>query len=69
MNIALFLFLTSSEIALTMVRNNASSGYSVPYCDSEIGNVLSFNLLLKTLHFTVVVRRLFTGTMVAKVAF
>lgn len=51
-----------------MIRN-VSSGYSVPYCDSEIKNILGFNLLLKTPHVTVVVRRPYAGTMVAKVAF
>lgn len=66
MNIALFLFLTNSEIAWKMKRPNISSGYSVRYCDSEIKNILSFNLLLNTQHFTAVVSK--PVTMVAKVA-
>lgn len=56
----------NSEIAWKRKRPNISSGYSVPYCDSEIKNMLSFNLLLNTQHFTVVVWRPYT--MVAKVA-
>lgn len=60
------LILTNSEIAWKMKRSNISSGNSVPYCDSEIKNILSFNLLLNTQHFTAVVWRSYT--MVTKVA-
>lgn len=67
MNIALLLFLTNSENVLAIIRNGISSSYSVPYCDSEIENTRSFNLLSKTLYFTVVVWKL--STLVAKVAF
>ena len=31
-----------------MIRTTISSGYSEPYCASEIKNTLSFNLLLNT---------------------
>lgn len=67
MNITLLLFLTNSENAFTIIRNGISSSYLVPYCDSEIENTPSFNLLSKTLYFTVVVWKLYT--LVAEMAF